>query len=360
MADWSDISPGLSTNYVTVLSNLRDRDKDAAAMLGTSTNPFDGMMRYNRGSDKFQIYNASLATWEDRQIGVEGGGTGAANSADARANLDLGTMSTQNNNGVNITGGTIANAATTATAGNSANAIVARDASGNFAAGQITATVNGTLIGSCTGNAGSVSNGVYTIVNYSDPAWITDLNATKLTAGEIPDARLASNIPRINTSPIAMVAYGNDSGAQIVINAGQTIEVFYGSTTYTSIYQRDTSSYITTNIESGNYTAVNNSGVYLVITTLTFQSSNDNVTFRARIYAGASGGTETYIIARSETAIFQSSTANEEYRVMNLAGLILTPTSPYYVGVKVYADKASYLQSFPGQMNNTLTVARLW
>lgn len=51
------------------------------------------------------------------------------------------------------TAGKVANSATTATNANTANAIVARDASGNFSAGTITAT----LAGSATGNAGTAT-----------------------------------------------------------------------------------------------------------------------------------------------------------------------------------------------------------
>jgi hypothetical protein len=46
-------------------------------------------------------------------------------------------------NGTAITTGTVANARTTASSSNGASTIVARDASGNFSAGTITATLNG-------------------------------------------------------------------------------------------------------------------------------------------------------------------------------------------------------------------------
>lgn len=52
------------------------------------------------------------------------------------------------------TAGKVSNSATTATSANTANAIVSRDASGNFTAGTITATL--------AGNASTVTNGVYT------------------------------------------------------------------------------------------------------------------------------------------------------------------------------------------------------
>jgi hypothetical protein len=56
-----------------------------------------------------------------------------------------------------ITSGTLANARTTATNANTANAIVTRDASGNFSAGTITASLTGTASGNVI-NGGSVSS----------------------------------------------------------------------------------------------------------------------------------------------------------------------------------------------------------
>ena len=56
------------------------------------------------------------------------------------------------------TAGKVLNSATTATNANTASAIVARDASGNFSAGTITAT---SFSGNVTGNAGTVTDGVY-------------------------------------------------------------------------------------------------------------------------------------------------------------------------------------------------------
>ena len=77
------------------------------------------------------------------------------NSAAAISDTKLATISTA---------GKVSNSATTATSNNTANAIVARDASGNFTAGSITATAfTGTLSGDITGNAATVTNGVYTV-----------------------------------------------------------------------------------------------------------------------------------------------------------------------------------------------------
>ena len=91
---------------------------------------------------------------------------------------NLGTLTVDNttlqlSSGTTYNGGTaltisvkaIANALTTATNANTANAIVAREASGNFSAGTITATFNGNLTGNVTGNCSGTSNNItaYTI-----------------------------------------------------------------------------------------------------------------------------------------------------------------------------------------------------
>ncbi|MBU1673516.1 hypothetical protein KJ839_03640, partial [Patescibacteria group bacterium] len=47
-------------------------------------------------------------------------------------------------------------------------------------------TVTGSFIGNVSGNAGTVTNGVYTTGSYTNPAWINSLSAAKLTSGTMP------------------------------------------------------------------------------------------------------------------------------------------------------------------------------
>jgi hypothetical protein len=62
---------------------------------------------------------------------------------------------------------------------NTPNKLVLRDASGNFAAGTITANLIGNVTGNVTGNADTVTNGIYTSNSYSNPSWITGLSLTQ-------------------------------------------------------------------------------------------------------------------------------------------------------------------------------------
>ena len=78
-------------------------------------------------------------------------------------------------------GGAAAPSWTTPASGNTASAIVKRDASGNFSAGMITANVTGAL----TGNADTVTNGAYTTAAYADPAWITSLATSKINLSTV-------------------------------------------------------------------------------------------------------------------------------------------------------------------------------
>jgi hypothetical protein len=65
----------------------------------------------------------------------------------------------------------VSNSATTATSANTASAIVARDASGNFSAGTITASLTGNVTGNVTGNltgtASAVADGAVTAAKLS-------------------------------------------------------------------------------------------------------------------------------------------------------------------------------------------------
>jgi len=84
--------------------------------------------------------------------GITAVGTLTAGSVPASLITGLSSSATTDtSNASNISSGTLANARTTAASANTASAIVARDASGNFTAGTITAALTGNTTGTHTG-----------------------------------------------------------------------------------------------------------------------------------------------------------------------------------------------------------------
>jgi len=61
-----------------------------------------------------------------------------------------------------------------------------------------------TFTQSITGNAGSVTNGVYTSESYANPSFITSLSAAKLTTGTIPSATLGLSTLYVGTTAITL------------------------------------------------------------------------------------------------------------------------------------------------------------
>ena len=117
----------------------------------------------------------------------------------------------------------VSNSATTATDANTASAIVARDASGNFTAGMITANVTGALTGNAdtvttnadltgdvtsVGNATSIASGV--IVN-------ADVNASAAISYSKLD--LATSIVNADVSASASIAYSKLALTGAILNA---------------------------------------------------------------------------------------------------------------------------------------------
>jgi hypothetical protein len=93
--------------------------------------------------------------------------------------------------------------------------------------------LSGTLTGSITGNAATVTNGVYTTGTYSDPAWITSIAGSKVS-GNISGnaANVTGTIPVVNggtgqtTLTSGGILYGNGTGgigALAVMTNGQLL-----------------------------------------------------------------------------------------------------------------------------------------
>jgi hypothetical protein len=249
MANWNN--PTVNSNYVTFVDEVKNRDVDAARMFdGTGDNLPNLTIRWNQSNQRFE--RLQDGTWSARTLSVGGGGTGATTAAGARSSLELGSMALQSSNNVSIAGGSINGVAFTGTGtltgnastastwqtartltigatgksvngsaavtwtaaeigtpNNTANTLVARNASGNFNAGTITATFSG---------------------NGSN---ITALNASNLTTGTVPDARLGA------TQTISLGGQFTTDNTLLLSKTGRVVTATLLATAHTSASLRD-------------------------------------------------------------------------------------------------------------------------
>lgn len=103
--------------------------------------------------------------------------------------------------------------------GNIPSTLVLRDASGNFAANVITAN---SFVGSLTGNASTVTNGVVTTGSYTNPVWITSLDGSKITGTIGAGVTILSAVPwtSVTGKPTVVSYFLND--ANYINNTGNT------------------------------------------------------------------------------------------------------------------------------------------
>ena len=224
-------------------------------------------------------------------------GTGTFTYVGGISDTDLSTITTA---------GKVSNTATTATSSNTANAIVARDASGNFTAGTITATLSGTASNvsgtvaianggtglTSVGTSGQVLSSNGTSIAWTNPAatGITSINGitsgtqtlTVGTTGTAPAFSSASsthtlNIPMASTVSVTAGLLSksdydvfNAKQATITAGAGVTISTNIVSvgqtvtTTATPTFAGETLTGTLTGTSanfSGNITAANLSGI---------------------------------------------------------------------------------------------------
>lgn len=86
---------------------------------------------------------------------------------------------------------------------NTVSTIVARDASGDIYGTVFHGALTGNVTGTVSGNAGTVTNGLYSTSSYSNPSWITTLATSKLT-GTIPNSSLSNSAITINGASISL------------------------------------------------------------------------------------------------------------------------------------------------------------
>jgi hypothetical protein len=181
-------------------------------------------------------------------VAIANGGTGATSAAAALTALgaypannpssftsNTGTV-TSVTGGTYLTGGTITTSGTLAvdaTTTNTASKVVARDASGNFAAGTITAALTGNVTGNVTGSSGSCTGNAATATSATSATTFTSTSqnsqfnsvgvgtAASATAGEI---RATNNVTAYYSDDRFKTNLGNIPNA---LDKVQTLNGFY-------------------------------------------------------------------------------------------------------------------------------------
>jgi hypothetical protein len=246
----------------------------------------------------------SLATAQN--ISISGGVTAANVSFNGTAAVGLNVTAM---NASVINSGTIPNANTTASASNGASTIVARDASGNFTANNVTATniiASGSSLTSL--NASVLSSG--TVPDARFPATLpavsgtnlTNLNATALTSGTIPDARFPATLPAASGANLTSLnASALASGTAPVARLAAT------GTPSSSTFLRGDSAWVALSAPNNGTLTMNVSGTGLSGSATFTADQAGNSTFTVTSNAASANGAST-IVARDASGNFSAGT----------------------------------------------------
>ena len=215
------------------------------------------------------------------------------NASAAIADTKLATISTA---------GKVSNSATTATNANTANAIVARDASGNFSAGTITANLTGTASAIADG---SVSTAKIVDANVTNAKLASDIDASKLTTGTLPIARIADDA--VTNDKLSLTA--NAGEIKKALNADNSPPIYacrawvqFVGTTGSTV---DGEFRCTIN-GSGNVTKVvrGSGGIFTVYLTTAMPTANYAATMSYQIASGVNTGRLSTTTTSQITLVF--------------------------------------------------------
>jgi hypothetical protein len=183
--------------------------------------------------------------------------------------------------------------------------IVSRDASGNFAANVITANLTGNVTGAVSGNAGSVTNGVYTTGNQSIDGTKTFTSTIQGTitsatyATSFNTGTLVANAVSATTATNAAYAYSFNTGT-LVANAvtAQTVVGGIGVSSITA--------------GTGTYISTSTGAVTIWVTTAT-SSAVSSITAGYGITVSTSTGAVTVNNLFTSTSTTQASTLTLDF-----------------------------------------------
>ena len=206
------------------------------------------------------------------------------------------------------TAGLVSNSATTATNLNTASAIVARDNTGNFSAGTITANLIGSVTGSASGNlplSGGTMTGALTLVsgNTTTPAinFTNSLNAgLSATSGAL--SLITNGVERLNVSSAGTISVNAFSSSGVVHNNA------FGNLTSSLIVDADISS----NAGIGNSKLATISQIGLVSNSATTATNNN---------------TANAIVARDSSGNFSAGTITANFTSGTLSNSLVSSNS---------------------------------
>jgi hypothetical protein len=293
---------------------------------------------------------ATLTTARNFQI--SGGATAANVSFDGSAAVNLSVTAM---NASVINSGTIPNANTTASASNGASTIVARDASGNFTANNVTATniiADGSTLTAL--NASVLSSG--TIPDARFPATLpavsganlTSLNATALASGTVPDARFPATLPASSGANLTSLnASALASGTAPVARLAAT------GTPSSSTFLRGDSAWVALSAPNNGTLTMNVSGTGLSGSATFTADQSGNSTFTVASNAASANGAST-IVARDASGNFSANTVTAA-----LTGNASTATSAATWTTARTLTLGSTGKSVNGSANVTWTLAEI-
>ncbi len=225
---------------------------NAGLYSATTGNTFNGTrIPFNSAGNLFANYTPTNYTIGDGYVTDALAGIDGALGSLTPSDVGLGNVpNVDATNASNSSSGTLANARTTATDANTASTIVARDASGDFSAGTITASLSGnaTTATTATNLSGTITNASWTPADASGSSLILTINSATYSqiinsidftsSISYPSTALDTNAAVISGLPISclqdsVVAVLSSLGTAMVgkISAGSTsIALFNAST----------------------------------------------------------------------------------------------------------------------------------